>query len=72
MIIARTDGLAHGMDEALSRAGAYKESGVDLLFIDGVKTVGQVRTIAAELEGPKVISLVDGTDAGQSPPCRTA
>ncbi|MEZ5653558.1 MAG: isocitrate lyase/PEP mutase family protein [Burkholderiaceae bacterium] len=64
VIIGRTDALqAEGLAAALDRARAYRELGVDLLFVDGVRTRAEVEAIAASLSGPKVISLVDGTDA---------
>ncbi|KAJ0346239.1 hypothetical protein COL154_013895 [Colletotrichum chrysophilum] len=64
LIIARTDALAaDGIEEAIRRALLYRRCGVDLLFVDGVKTIEQVRTISENVPGPKVISLVDGTEA---------
>jgi len=64
LIIGRTDALgAVGMDEALARAKLYAAAGADLVFVDGVKTIGQAKTIAHELKGlRKVISLVDGNE----------
>jgi 2-methylisocitrate lyase-like PEP mutase family enzyme len=64
VIIGRTDALQpEGIDAALERARRYRDTGVDLLFVDGVKTRAEVEAIAAGLDGPKVVSLVDGTDA---------
>ncbi|WP_210410538.1 oxaloacetate decarboxylase [Oceanicola sp. D3] len=64
VIIGRTDALpAMGMDEAVARAARYRDTGVDLVFVDGVKTRAEVEAIAKRVEGPKVLSLVDGTDA---------
>ncbi|MER5672803.1 isocitrate lyase/PEP mutase family protein [Pseudonocardia alni] len=66
LVIGRTDALpAAGVDEALRRATLYRDAGVDLVFVDGVKTVAEVEAIAAGVEGPKVLSLVDGTDAAR-------
>mgnify|MGYP003651833176 CR=1 FL=1 len=66
LIIARTDALAAaGVDEALARARRYAAAGADLMFVDGVKTVAEVEAIAAGLSGPKVVSLVDGTEASR-------
>ena len=64
LIIGRTDALgAVGMDEALARAKLYAAAGADLVFVDGVKTIAQAKTIAHELKGlRKVISLVDGNE----------
>ena len=64
LLIGRTDALQpEGMARALDRAKAYRDTGVDLVFVDGVKTRAEVEDIAQGLQGPKVVSLVDGTDA---------
>lgn len=64
VLIGRTDALQpEGLSAALDRAKAYRDTGVDLVFIDGVKTRAEVDAIARGIDGPKVISLVDGTDA---------
>jgi len=64
VLIGRTDALQpEGLDAALDRARAYRDTGVDLVFVDGVKTRAEVEAIARGLEGPKVVSLVDGTEA---------
>lgn len=66
VIIGRTDALpAEGLDAAIERAKRYQGAGVDLVFVDGVKTASQVEAIAREITGPKVVSLVDGTDAAR-------
>ena len=65
-IIARTDALpGQGLDAAVERARRYAGLGVDLVFIDGVKTVKEVEAIAARVAAPKVVSIVDGTDAAR-------
>lgn len=64
LIIGRTDALpALGMAEALDRARRYQDAGVDLVFVDGIKTRAEVEAVARGLDGPKVVSIVDGTDA---------
>jgi 2-methylisocitrate lyase-like PEP mutase family enzyme len=64
LIIGRTDALpAAGIDEAVRRAKLYQQVGVDLVFVDGIKTVAEVEAVARAVEGPKVVSLVDGTPA---------
>lgn len=66
VVIARTDALpGSGLDAAVERAKRYAGLGVDLVFVDGVKTRAEVEGIARDLDGPKVISIVDGTDAAQ-------
>ncbi len=64
LVIGRTDALpAAGMAEAVSRAKRYQDTGVDLVFVDGIKTVAEVEAVARQVTGPKVVSIVDGTDA---------
>lgn len=64
LIIGRTDALpAAGIDEAVRRAKLYQGAGVDLVFVDGIKTVEEVEAVARAVSGPKVVSLVDGTPA---------
>jgi len=43
VIIARTDALApHGWDETERRARAYRAAGADLVFVDGIRTAGDL------------------------------
>lgn len=64
LVIGRTDALpALGMDEAVARAKRYQDAGVDLVFVDGIKTVAEVEAVARQVAGPKVVSIVDGTEA---------
>ena len=66
VLIGRTDALqSEGLGAALDRAKAYRDTGVDLAFVDGVKTRAEVEGIARGLDGPKVVSLMDGTDAAR-------
>ncbi|MER6076257.1 isocitrate lyase/PEP mutase family protein [Streptomyces sp. NPDC001817] len=61
LIIGRTDALpAAGVTEAIRRARLYQDAGVDLVFIDGIKTVQELETVAGAVDGPKVVSIVDG------------
>lgn len=66
LVIGRTDALGvDGMEAALERARRYADTGVDLVFVDGIRTVEQVENVAEGLTTPKVISIVDGTDAAR-------
>lgn len=50
VIIARTDALTvNGWEDAVRRCRAYYDAGADLVFVDGIRTVDEVRTYAAEL-----------------------
>lgn len=63
LVIGRTDALpAAGVAEALDRARRYQDAGVDLVFVDGIKTIAEVEAVARGLDGPKVVSIVDGNE----------
>jgi 2-methylisocitrate lyase-like PEP mutase family enzyme len=63
LIIGRTDALpAAGIDEAIRRAHLYQEAGVDLVFVDGIKKIAEVEAITKAVQGPKVVSIVDGNE----------
>ena len=50
VIIARTDALAvNGWDDVITRARAYWEAGADLLFVDGIKTLDDIKRYTQEL-----------------------
>jgi 2,3-dimethylmalate lyase len=50
VIIARTDALQpHGWDEVERRARAYRSAGADLIFVDGIRTLDDLKTYAARL-----------------------
>ncbi len=52
VIIARTDALAPlGWEEVTRRARAYRASGADLIFVDGIKTLDDLRNCARLLTG---------------------
>jgi len=66
-IMARTDALAvEGFDQALERAHAYLECGVDALFIEAIKTPEQMR-IVCEQFAHKIPLLVNMVEGGQTP-----
>lgn len=51
VIIARTDALAvNGWDDVVRRATAYREAGADLIFVDGIRTLDDLRTYAGRLK----------------------
>jgi 2-methylisocitrate lyase-like PEP mutase family enzyme len=63
LVIGRTDALpALGIAEALNRARRYQDAGVDLVFVDGIKTIAEVEAVARGLPGPKIVSIVDGNE----------
>jgi len=51
VIIARTDALAvNGWDDVVRRATAYREAGADLISVDGIRTLDDLRTYGARLK----------------------
>jgi 2-methylisocitrate lyase-like PEP mutase family enzyme len=51
VVIARTDALAvNGWDDVVRRATAYREAGADLIFVDGIRTLDDLRTYGARLK----------------------
>jgi len=68
LIMARTDARAtEGLDEAIRRAKLYREAGADILFVEAPRSEDEIRAIAAEVEGPKVLNIVEG---GKTPALR--
>jgi len=50
VIIARTDALAvNGWEDVVTRARAYRAAGADLIFVDGIRTLEDIKHYAAAL-----------------------
>jgi 2,3-dimethylmalate lyase len=50
VIIARTDALAvNGWDDVVRRCNAYRQAGADLVFVDGIRTVDDLKDYASKL-----------------------
>lgn len=63
LIIGRTDAIGPlGTAEAVRRAKLYQDTGVDLVFVDGITKIREVEEVAAQVPGPKVVSIVDGNE----------
>lgn len=61
VIIARTDALApNGWDDALARARAYHQTGADLVFVDGIRTMEELKIYSSELALKGIPSLYNG------------
>ncbi len=70
LIIGRTDAMpAAGPEEAIRRAKLYQQAGVDLVFVDGIKTIKEVEAVAKGVSGPKVVSIVDGNETVKLTAC---
>ncbi|MFI5627001.1 oxaloacetate decarboxylase [Nocardioides sp. NPDC051685] len=70
VITARTDGYGAaggGLEEALRRGQLYrKETGVDVIFYEGIRSWDEVRTLMAETPGPSY--AIASRHAGPTPP----
>lgn len=65
MIIARTDALqAEGFEAAIERARAYGEAGADILFVEAMTTIDQIKAAPAALDFPLIVNMAHG---GQTP-----
>ncbi|WP_369382566.1 oxaloacetate decarboxylase [Streptomyces sp. cg36] len=63
LVIGRTDALpVAGVAEAVRRARLYQDAGADLVFVDGIKRIRDLEAVAAAVEGPKAVSVVDGNE----------
>ncbi len=61
VIIARTDALApNGWEDALARARAYRETGADLVFVDGIRTLEELDIYSRELAKKGIPCLYNG------------
>ena len=64
VIMARTDAYAvHGIEEALNRAGIYARAGADMVFVEAVHTVEEMRrvnTLLRELNTPSMANMIEG------------
>lgn len=67
LILARTDALAvEGFDAALERAERYVDAGVDALFIEALRSPGQMRT-ACDRFASRVPLLANMVEGGKTP-----
>jgi 2-methylisocitrate lyase-like PEP mutase family enzyme len=67
LVIARTDAVAvEGLDKALERARQYRDTGIDMLFVEAPRTRDDLGRITAALGGatPLMANMVEG---GQTP-----
>ncbi|MGE4537869.1 MAG: oxaloacetate decarboxylase [Desulfovibrio sp.] len=65
VIMARTDAAAvYGIDEAIRRARLYAETGADMVFVEAVTTVEDMRKVNSSLTVPVMANMIEG---GRSP-----
>ena len=59
-ILARTDSLMYGWDEAMTRAKEFKRIGVDAIFIEALPDRDAMNRCAAELDIPVFSNIIEG------------
>jgi methylisocitrate lyase len=61
VIMARTDSFAvYGLDEAIRRAGLYAEAGADMVFVEAVTSVDDMRRVNAAVPVPSMANMIEG------------
>lgn len=61
VIIARTDARTnYGFEEALKRAKAYEAAGADVIFLESVETVEEMKRVNEEIKIPTLANMVEG------------
>ena len=59
-IVARTDARqAHGLQEAINRGIAFKETGADAVFIEAPESKDEMKEIARQVPGPLVANMLE-------------
>jgi len=67
LIIARTDAVAvEGLEPALDRAERYAEAGADMLFIEALRSVDEMKAANARFKG-KVPLMANMVEGGKTP-----
>ncbi len=67
VLIARTDARApHGLDEAIERARAAVDAGADMLFVEALQSVDEIKAVADEFTD--VPLLFNWAEGGKTPP----
>ncbi|KAL4930919.1 isocitrate lyase/PEP mutase family protein [Aspergillus undulatus] len=59
-ILARTDALIHGWDEALTRAKEFKRIGVDAVFVEALPDRDSMRQCVQEVGIPTFANIIEG------------
>ena len=60
IIISRTDAIAtEGLQEAVSRAKAFKKAGADIIFLEAPKSFAQLASISKEIDAPMLLNQIE-------------
>lgn len=68
IINARTDAIAMaGIDDAIRRGNAYAQAGADLIFIEALRSIDEIKRIINEVDAPISVNLFDAIKGGKTP-----
>ncbi|KAJ6148417.1 hypothetical protein N7497_010399 [Penicillium chrysogenum] len=59
-ILARTDALIHGWEEAMARAQEFKRLGVDAIFVEALPDAEAMKRCAEEIDIPVFGNIIEG------------
>ncbi|CAI7648878.1 uncharacterized protein N7487_001830 [Penicillium crustosum] len=59
-ILARTDALIHGWEEAMARAQEFKRIGVDAIFVEALPDAEAMKRCAEEIDIPVFGNIIEG------------
>jgi 2-methylisocitrate lyase-like PEP mutase family enzyme len=59
-ILARTDSLIHGWDEAMTRAKEFRRIGVDAVFVEALPDRDSMRRAVEEIGIPTFANIIEG------------
>ena len=61
LIIARTDARTnHGIDEAIRRARLYEQAGADVIFVESLESIEEMRMVNQAVSKPTIANMVEG------------
>lgn len=61
LIIARTDSrTGEGLDAAIARAQAYAAAGADILFVEALESVEEMRIACSKVDAPMMANMANG------------
>lgn len=73
VLVARTDARAtHGFDEALVRARAFAELGADIVFVEALTSVEEMRRACESVPKPMLANMLEGGKTPVLPPSELA
>ncbi|KAK4867137.1 hypothetical protein LT330_007878 [Penicillium expansum] len=59
-VLARTDALVHGWEEAMARAQEFKRIGVDAIFVEALPDAEAMKRCAEEIDIPVFGNIIEG------------